>query len=127
MIITDFADLIAERLHAEHRALATRWFNRLRELLPVDERSVFPSESLLDHVPALISEIGAYLREPEDKAIVANTVILEKARELGALRYSQKASLHQVLREYQVLSGVLLEFVLEEIERLDTMPPASES
>ena len=88
---------------------------------------MFPTESLLDHVPALILEISAYLREPEDAAIAANTAILEKARELGALRHGQRASLHQVLREYQLLGGVLVNFVLEEMERLALTPPASES
>ena len=124
MIITDFGDLIAERMRVEHRTLAGRWLDRLVTLLPVDARDVFPTESLLDHVPALIVEISGYLREPERDAIVANTAILDKARELGALRYDQRASLHQVLREYQVLSGILVAFVLEEMERLATLPPA---
>lgn len=127
MIITDFGDLIAERMRVEHRTLAARWFERLLDLLPVDARDVFPTESLLDHIPALILEIGSYLRQPEDRAIAANTAILEKARELGALRHGQRASLHQVLREYQVLNGVLVTFVLEEMERQGTAPPAAES
>ena len=127
MIITDFGDLIAERMRLEHRALAARWFDRLLDLLPVDARDVFPTESLLDHIPALILEISSYLREPEDAAIAANTAILEKARELGALRHGQRASLHQVLREYQLLGGVLVNFVLEEMGRLGAMPPAADS
>jgi len=127
MILTDFGDVIAERIRAEHRALATRWYERLLDLLPVDAREIFPTESLLDHVPALILEIGAYLRHPEEGAIAANTAILDKARELGSLRYSQRASLHQVVREYQVLSGVLVTFVLEEIKRLGIGPPTAET
>jgi signal transduction histidine kinase len=127
MIITDFADLMAERMRIEHRALAARWFERLLDLIPVDARDVFPTESLLDHVPALIVEISAYLREPGDAAIAANTAILEKARELGALRHSQRASLHQVLREYQLLGAVLVNFVLEQMDGLGTLPPASGS
>jgi signal transduction histidine kinase len=127
MIITDFGDLIADRMRVAHRDLAARWFERLLDLLPVDARDVFPSDSLLDHVPALILEIGEYLRQPAGDAIAANTSILEKARELGALRHEQRASLHQVLREYQVLSGVLVTFVLEEMERLAVLPPAAES
>ena len=125
MILADFGDLIAERMRAEQQALAARWFERLVELLPVDARDVFPTESLLDHIPALIVEIGAYLRHPEADAIEANTAILEKARELGALRHAQQASLHQLLREYHVLSGVLVTFVLEEMERLEIKPAAS--
>ena len=125
MILTEFGDRIAERMRAEHQVLAARWFERLVELLPVDARDVFPTESLLDHIPALIVEIGDYLRRPEADAIAANTAILEKARELGALRHAQKASLHQLLREYHVLSGVLVTFVLEEMDRLGVAPDPS--
>jgi signal transduction histidine kinase len=113
-------------MRAEHRTLAGRWFERLLDLLPVDARSVFPTESLLDHVPTLILEISTYLREPEDGAISSNTAILDKARELGALRHEQKASLHQVLREYQLLGGVLVNFVLEESVRLGVTPSPRE-
>jgi signal transduction histidine kinase len=127
MIITDFGDLIAERMRVEHRALAARWFERLLDLLPVDAREIFPTDSLLDHVPELIHEISAYLRHPEDDAIAANTAIMEKARELGALRHGQRASLHQVLREYHVLNGVLVTFIREEIDRVGVPPQASES
>lgn len=125
MISTEFGDIIADRMRAEHQLLAARWFERLVDLLPVEARDVFPTESLLDHIPDLIVEIGAYLRHPEADAIAANTQILDKARELGALRHAQRASLHQLLREYQVLSGVLVTFVLEELGRLDVAPPPS--
>ena len=127
MILTDFGGVIADRIRAEHRALATRWFERLLDLLPVDAREIFPTESLLDHVPALILEISGYLRYPEEGAIAANTAILDKARELGSLRHSQRASLHQVLREYQVLSGVLVTFVIDEMKRLGVVPSPGET
>src|SRR5437660_8712818 len=42
----DFGDVIAERMLVEHEGLAARWFERLVDLLPVDERNVFPSNSL---------------------------------------------------------------------------------
>ena len=127
MIITDFGDLIGARMQREHRTLAARWFERLLDLVPVDAREVFPTESLLDHVPALIVEISHYLRQPEDEAIASNTAILEKAGELGALRHAQRASLHQVLREYHLLGGVLVSFVLEELQRSDVSASAAEA
>ena len=100
MLITDFGDLIAERMRAEHATLANRWFERLLDLLPVDAREVIPTDSLLDHIPALILDIQRLpVSQPEEGAIAANTAILEKARELGALRHGQRASLHQVLRD----------------------------
>src|ERR671912_1210317 len=103
MLMTEFDEVIAARICEQHHELAARWFERLWALLPVEARDIFPTASLLDHIPALIREIGTYVRQPHDLAIVANTAILDKARELGSLRHDQRASLHQVLREYQML------------------------
>ena len=127
MITTDFGDLIGARMRDEHQQLAARWFTRLLDLVPVNARDVFPTESLLDHVPALIVEISHYVCQPQAEAIASNTAILNKASELGALRHAQRASLHQVLREYQLLGGVLVSFVLEELERTSASPTASET
>lgn len=118
MIRTEFHHTLADRLRADHATLAARWFERLRDLLPVDARDVFPTESLLDHIPALIVDISLYLRAPQTEAIAANTLVIEKARELGTLRHHQKASLHQLLREYQLLGGILTAFVQEEIVKV---------
>ena len=127
MISTGFHDGLADRLRAEHASLAARWFERLRELLPVDAREVFPTESLLDHIPALIQDVATYVRAPEAEAIVANTLVVEKARELGTLRHHQRASLHQLLREYQLLGSILTTFVQEEIARLPAPPAPAEA
>ena len=81
MITTEFGDAIATRMRDEHRMLAARWFERLLDILPVDERDIFPTNSLLDHVPSLILEISNYLRQPEGEAIASNTVIIDKAGE----------------------------------------------
>ena len=126
MVTTGFAETVAERIAAEHALLAARWFSRLRDLLPVDANEVFPTDKLLDHIPSLIVDISDYLRAPEAQAIAANTVVVEKARELGALRHHQRASLHQVLREYQLLGAILVRFVQDEAIRLLLTPSAEE-
>jgi signal transduction histidine kinase len=126
MITTGFSEAIADRIASEHALLAARWFARLRDLIPVEANEVFPSDSLLDHIPSLIVDIAAYLKAPEDEAIAANTTVVNKARELGTLRHQQRASLHQVLREYQLLGGILLRFVEDESIRLMLTPPAAE-
>jgi signal transduction histidine kinase len=126
MVTTGFAEAVADRIAAEHAMLAARWFARLRDLLPVDAEEVFPSDQLLDHIPALIIDISTYLRSPEEEAIAANTAVVAKARELGALRHQQRASLHQVLREYQLLGGILVHFIQDESVRLTLEPPAAE-
>ena len=126
MITTGYSEAIADRIAAEHALLAARWFARLRDLLPVAADEVFPSDSLLDHIPSLIVDISGYLRAPEEEAIAANTQVGEKARELGTLRHQQRASLHQVLREYQLLGSILLRFVEDESSKLTVSPPAAE-
>ncbi len=126
MIMTGFSEAIADRIASEHALLAARWFARLNDLLPVGANEVFPSASLLDHIPSLIVDISAYLKAPEEEAIAANTQVVAKARELGILRHQQRASLHQVLREYQLLGGILLRFVEDESIRLMLAPPPAE-
>ena len=122
----DFAAIVSVRVEAERHALAGRWLRRLNELLTVDTNDVFPSEQLLDHIPTLIGEIALYLRAPDEEEIAANTVVIEKARELGTLRHKQRASVHQLLREYEILAEILEAFVVDETERLGLQPSAAE-
>ncbi|HEY6614601.1 MAG TPA: HAMP domain-containing sensor histidine kinase, partial [Vicinamibacterales bacterium] len=46
--------------------------------------------------------------------IAANTGVMSKAGELGLLRFDQRASVHQLLREYQILSEILESFFARE-------------
>jgi signal transduction histidine kinase len=121
-----FGHLIAERMAAQHVSISARWLERLQELLTVEANEVFPTEHLLDHIPALIREVASYIRAPESEAVAANTAIPSKAQELGELRHAQKASVHQLLAEYRLLGGILVHFVQEELERLEVPPAASE-
>jgi len=117
-VATEFGDTLAARIAAEHLTLASRWLNRLTQLVPVDAKEVFPTDALLDHIPDLIREMARYVRAPDDQAIAANTAIIAKAQELGQLRHHQRASVHQVMQEYRILGSILTAFVREETERL---------
>src|SRR5262245_18845617 len=121
-----FAGIVSQRVAAERQALAARWLTRLNELLVVPANEVFPSAELLDHIPSLIGDIAAYLSAPADDAIAANTAVITKAQELGKLRHQQKASVHQLLREYELLGEILETFIVEETERLGLRPSAAE-
>ena len=123
----DFAHAIAERISKEHVSLSARWLERLMGLLSVEPGEVFPTKELLDHIPTLIREVADYVRAPEAEAVGANTAIITKAQELGALRHSQQASVHQLLAEYRLLGGILTTFVQEELARLDVLPTAEEA
>jgi signal transduction histidine kinase len=120
-----FAGAIAARMHADRQALAQRWLGRLSTLVPVPASEVFPTETLLDHIPLLIEEVAKFIAAPE-KEIAANTFVVAKARELGELRHEQHASVHQLLREYELLRNILEAFVVEQAQHLRLSPPLLE-
>lgn len=120
-----YATVVSARMRLGDHDLAARWLARLEDLIPVSPESIFPTSDLLDHIPTLIKEIGEFLAAP-DEDIAANTFVMAKARELGMLRHHQRASAHQLLREYEVLRSILHAFVLEETERLELTPSASD-
>jgi signal transduction histidine kinase len=121
-----YAAIVSQRLSMERLTLAEQWLARLRELLTVELNDVFPSDQLLDHIPLLIANVAAYLRAPTDEEIAANAAVIDKARELGLLRHEQKASVHQLLREYEVLGEILEAFVSAETQRLGLQPTSEE-
>ncbi len=124
-VSTDFGDLIAQQIRAAHRDIAERWLHRLEAILPVETSEIFPSAEILDHIPALIHEIADHVGVASSDGLVANTTAFAKARELGDLRFAQKASVHQLLREYRILGAVLGAFVHEQFAQLvPTAPPA---
>ena len=96
-------------------------------MLPVETNQIFPTEHLLDHIPALIRELAEYVRAPEAEAVAANTAVISKARELGELRHTQSASVHQLLAEYRLLGGILANFVQTELQQLGVSPAAAEA
>lgn len=109
-----YAAAIGLAVQRAHYDLATLWLDRLMALLPVDAQSIFSSHQLLDHIPGLIQEIGKYVAAPADEDIAAKSIVIDKARELGQLRHRQQASLHQVLREYDLLGEILEQFAIDE-------------
>jgi signal transduction histidine kinase len=119
-----FDRTIAACLHAGSKPLAQRWLDQLNEMLSVDPEDIFPTADLLDHIPQLIQEIASYVAAPEVEELAANSGVVAKARELGLLRHAQQASVHQLLREYHLLGGIIEQFVREETVRLAVSPPA---
>ena len=118
-----FVEWIAERLRQERRALCADWLYKLSQLLSVTSTEILPSEDLLDHIPAVIAAVSDSLAEL-DAEVSTKSLVAERAKALGTLRYSQSASIHQIFREYDILAMLLSEFVVSETERsgLDPSP-----
>jgi signal transduction histidine kinase len=120
-----FEEAIAARMDADRHALATRWLERLMTLIPVPPKDVFPTDALLDHVPDLIQEVAKFISADESQ-IADNMFVVAKARQLGELRYEQHASVHQLLREYELLRSILETFVGDQAEQLGLEPRLDE-
>lgn len=125
-VASDFRTVIAQRIEASCEILAGRWIEQLKHLIPVDSDGIFPGDQPLGHAQAVIRELAAYIQLPTHESIAANAVVTVKATELGHLRHAQRASVHQVFREYRTLRILIAQFVQQEIERLDLAPKPGE-
>ena len=106
------ADVLAERLRESRRELAARWLDRISARVSLDENKIFPSNELLDHVPLLIQGVADYLQDPVNE-VSADMPVVAKAMELGALRHTQGFDVYEILKEYEILGGILFAFLAE--------------
>ena len=104
-------ETLAQLLVDEREPIVTTWLQRVADRVTVDERFLFPSEDLLDHVPLLITGIARAVAGSDP--ITVDTPVVLKAKELGKLRFEQGFSAHQILWEYQLLGAVLLNRIEE--------------
>jgi signal transduction histidine kinase len=112
------AAVLAERMRAERDDLTRRWLDRIVARVNIHPNRVFPTDELLDHVPLLMDRIADYLENPAVE-IVAESPVIGKAMELGELRYSQGFDVHEILKEYEILGGVLFAFLVRTVEHID--------
>ncbi|MHB1224326.1 MAG: sensor histidine kinase, partial [Gemmatimonadaceae bacterium] len=91
---------------------------RIVARVSMSEEHVFPSEELLDHIPLLIDGVADHLEHPAYH-VGADIPVIAKAMELGALRHAQGTGEYQLLKEYEILGGILFTFlgrVADEVE-----------
>jgi signal transduction histidine kinase len=106
-------------LHDNVESISNNWLVKLDIILNEKIQNIFPTEMLLDHIPTLIHGIANVIAEPHNNVAISSSVIVEKARELGKLRHKQQATVYQILREYDMLTDVLEEFLVEESEKYE--------
>ncbi|MDB4948305.1 MAG: ATP-binding region ATPase domain protein [Gemmatimonadetes bacterium] len=119
------AGALAGRMRASREDLTTRWLERIVARVELDPNRVFPTDELLDHVPLLVDRIADYLEDPADE-ISADGPVTAKAIELGELRYSQGFDAHQILKEYELLGGILFSFLVRTVDEVEEACTRSE-
>ena len=113
--LVSLAANLAARLRASRDILVRRWLDRIVARVAIAPERVFPSDTLLNHVPLLIDGIADYL-ERLDQDIDAETPVTAKAMELGALRHAQGFDAYEILKEHEILGAILLAFLSEELD-----------
>ena len=109
---------LAGRMREAREDLTRRWLERIVARVEIDPNRVFPTDDLLNHVPMLMDRIADYMEDPADE-ISADAPVTAKAIELGELRYSQGFDAHQILKEYEILGGVLFSFLVRTVDGID--------
>jgi signal transduction histidine kinase len=100
---------LAHRIRDARADLTARWLERIAARVNVEAENIFPTDELLDHVPVLMVGIADYLEDPRDE-ITADIPVIAKAMELGELRFGQGFDASEILKEYEILGGVLFHF-----------------
>ncbi len=117
--IPPLATSLAVALHGMRTEIVRRWLDRIVARTTVDANKVFPTETLLNHVPLLVDGIADCLASRAG-GIEASDAVDGKAMELGALRHEQGFDAYEILKEHEILSGILFTAMRD---TLSTMPP----
>jgi signal transduction histidine kinase len=112
------AATLASRIRASRHELTQRWLERIVARVSTDPNNVFPSAELLDHVPLLMEGIADYLENPADEP-GTDMPVVGKAMELGALRHGQGFDVYEILKEYEILGGILFAFLADVADHID--------
>ncbi|HUH13659.1 MAG TPA: sensor histidine kinase [Longimicrobiales bacterium] len=112
------AAVLADRLREARDDLTRRWLDRIVARVAIDPDHVFPTHELLDHVPLLVDGIADYLEDPADE-ISADVPVIAKAMELGEMRQAQGFSAYEILKEYEILGGVLFAFLVRTVDSVE--------
>jgi signal transduction histidine kinase len=104
------AGALAQRLRDVSRDLVSLWLDRITERVAITPNRVFPSDELLDHMPMLVEGIADYIEDPSDEVSTDDPVV-GNAMRLGALRHSQGFDAYEILKEYEILGGILFNYL----------------
>jgi signal transduction histidine kinase len=103
---------LGTELHRRSRELTRVWLDRLLERLNVHPRRVFPSETLLNHIPEVLKAISDYLCSGGDLA--SERLVRDELTKLARLRREQGYDIDEILAEFEILGDILYEALREE-------------
>jgi len=108
------ASTLAAALRESRNQLTARWLERLVARVDLPPNRVFPTDDILDHMPLLIAGIADDL-EDRGRPINADSEVVHRAMELGGMRHSQGFDEYEILKEFEILGGILFTFLSERV------------
>ena len=113
---------LGAELHRRSAELTRLWLDRLSERLDVAPRRIFPSSTLLNHIPEVLRAVSHYLCSGGDLAAENN--VREELGILARLRREQGYDIDEILAEFEILGQILYDALREEARAFDSLVPA---
>lgn len=113
---------LGTELHRRSAELTRLWLDRLTQRLDVHPRRIFPSETLLNHIPDVLRAISDYLCSGGD--LGAEHVVRTECELLARLRRDQGYDIEEILAEFEILGEILYNALREEAQSFGREVPA---
>jgi len=113
---------LGAELHRRSSELTRAWLDRLLQRLEVLPRRVFPSDTLLNHIPEVLKAVSEYLCSNGD--MVAARLVREELARLARLRREQGYDVDELLAEFEILGEILYGALKEEARAFGREVPA---
>ncbi|HYL05472.1 MAG TPA: sensor histidine kinase [Thermoanaerobaculia bacterium] len=113
---------LGAELHRRSSELTREWLDRLLQRLELQPRRVFPSDTLLNHIPEILKGISDYLCTNGD--MVAAELVRRELAQLARLRREQGYDVDELLAEFEILGEILYGALREEAGAFERKVPA---
>lgn len=110
-------------LHRRSAELTRLWLEKLsKRLVDIAPRRIFPSDTLLNHIPEVLKAVSEYLCAGGD--LGAEELVRTELGKLARLRRDQGYDIDEILAEFEILGEILYDALREEARSFGRKVPA---
>jgi signal transduction histidine kinase len=113
---------LGTELHRRSAELTRAWLDRLSTRLNVAPRRIFPSSTLLNHIPDVLRAVSEYLCSGGD--LGSEHIVRQEFERLARLRRDQGYDIDEILAELEILGEILYDALREEARSFGRKVPA---
>lgn len=114
---------LGAELHRRSAELTRQWLDQLAgRLADVHPRRIFPSETLLNHIPEVLKAVSDYLCS--GGSLAARDAVSLELGKLAKLRREQGYDIDEILAEFEILGQILYDALREEARSFGRKVPA---